>query len=258
MLSACVSRLSSPPYLNPPAFIAAFCLSCLALSVSKDSGVRTLRGVSQDENPLSPVRSSNRFRRETCPLRIEPHFGKVTENVVESASRNEPWHVFQEHDARSHVPDDVRNGGPEPSIVGCAGLLPGARPRLAGETSTEQVHQTMKRLAVELGEITAPNRRWLQALFVHPRQEAGRGVGFPLTQHRSATSKAEVFESEPHAFIEHPDADAKSERIDDGIIQVTKFLSAITPIRSRFPPFAMGGLGLGLALGGHLQNFTVR
>ena len=84
------------------------------------------------------------------PLRIEPDFGKVTEDVIESSPSNEPWYIFQEHELRSNLADEVRNSGPQPAFVGGPLLLSGGAPGLTGETGTEQAHQSAKRRCIEV------------------------------------------------------------------------------------------------------------
>tara|TARA_R100001082_G_scaffold2862_1_gene2496 strand:- start:504 stop:908 length:405 start_codon:yes stop_codon:yes gene_type:complete len=52
------------------------------------------RGVGQDKNPPSLVGRSNVCRSKHTPLRIEPEFGKITEDSVES-HRNVACDVLQ-------------------------------------------------------------------------------------------------------------------------------------------------------------------
>jgi len=139
------------------------------------------------------------------PFRIEPHFGKVGEDEFESASRNEPWHVFQEHESGFHVHDDPNKSRPEPAFVTDALLLACGTPRLAGETGSEAIHSAAPCSAIE-GFKSVGNRRAIQARVFHPRHESGRRVGIPLDVTHATAVEAEPFESGAHAFAEHSDA----------------------------------------------------
>jgi hypothetical protein len=69
-----------------------------------------------------------------------------------------------------------------------------------------------------LSEVAALDR--LHGRLFHPRQEAGRGVGVPLTAQRKTRSDAEVFKSEAHGLFKQPDTAAKSDDIRDGRIHM--------------------------------------
>ncbi len=57
-------------------------------------------GVGQHEDSISSVGSADIGRSYTCPLRIEPDFGKVTEDSIETPG-NEGCDVLNERDSRS-------------------------------------------------------------------------------------------------------------------------------------------------------------
>jgi len=142
-----------------------------------------------------------------APLRIEPHLGNATEDVLESSSRNEAWDVFQEQPAAGlHVHDDPKDSRPEPAFIFNAFLIARRTPRLARETSTDPVDVSAQRAGVHLRDVAAPNRRWLQARIFHPRQERGRSVAVPLTVTHNAAGPAKELESGAEAFVEHSDA----------------------------------------------------
>jgi hypothetical protein len=56
--------------------------------------------LSDNEESFPLVAGTDIGRSESTPFRIEPCFGKVTENGVKPKS-NVPWHVFQHDDCRS-------------------------------------------------------------------------------------------------------------------------------------------------------------
>jgi hypothetical protein len=66
--------------------------------------------VGQDEDPLSPVRSSNVDRSKRQPFRIEPAFGKFSEYGV-SRGKSENWgDVFKKHPLASNCANDSHGG----------------------------------------------------------------------------------------------------------------------------------------------------
>lgn len=146
---------------------------------------------------------------ETTPLRIEPHFGKVAEYAVESASRNEPWDILKANEPCAGLANDFGDGGPNPSLIVKSRSLSGRAPRLAREASSDRIHRSAPGGCVELFKIAAPNRRWLQGLVFHPRQENGRSKGFPLDVAHSAASEGQF-----DGKVEHSGPGAESEIVD--------------------------------------------
>lgn len=137
--------------------------------------------------PLPAVRGTNVGRGVQTPFRIEPEFGKVTENMGKSCTNNS-WDVLQEHVAGFHVADDPCDVGPEPTVVVSSQPLPSRREGLAGETGSDEIHSATPCSTVERGEVR-PDRSPIQARLVHPRHESGRCVGVPLNvSHGSGVS----------------------------------------------------------------------
>jgi hypothetical protein len=56
--------------------------------------------VSDDENPLAPVRRSNIRRSYNRPLRVIPSSGQASENGIDSPNK-ESSHVLNNHDPRT-------------------------------------------------------------------------------------------------------------------------------------------------------------
>jgi len=135
--------------------------------------------VGQEEEPLSAVWSAGMgVCSEQTPLRIEPHFGKVPENIGESVS-DDPWDVLEEDPSRSDLLDGVGNEWPEPPVIGLTSSLACCAERLARETGRDEIHSSAVEVAWEGCEIV-PYRSLIQGLFLHPRHEDGRREGFPL------------------------------------------------------------------------------
>jgi hypothetical protein len=127
--------------------------------------------------------------------------------VLESASRNEAWDVFQEHERGSHAHDEPKEIRPEPAFVFDPFLQAGTAPRLTGESGNDAIHFAAERSAVEGFEIV-PDRSAIQGLVAHPRHESSRSVGVPLDVTHAAGANAEVFEPRAKPFAEHADAGA--------------------------------------------------
>jgi hypothetical protein len=73
---------------------------------------------------------------------------------------------------------------------------------LAGETPNDDVDLIAEFAAVQVAYVADPNRRVLQTLLVHPRQEDSRSVGIPL----DVTHNASVSPDELAGEFESPDA----------------------------------------------------
>lgn len=163
--------------------------SRLAANDSSDSPSFTTlaSGVGQDEEPIPLVGSTGVVRSHTTPFRIEPQSGKVSEHDVES-SRSESCDVFNEHEPGSYLANDPSELAPESAPLASDALpLSCVADVLAGESASDAIHAAAPRAAIE-GDNIVPDRRLLQGRVFHPRHESGRGVGFPLDVHHSATS----------------------------------------------------------------------
>lgn len=56
-------------------------------------------------------------RTETTPFRIEPHFGKVGEDMIEPSFRDDLGDVLKEDTSRSNLFDDPLEVRPQVSFV---------------------------------------------------------------------------------------------------------------------------------------------
>lgn len=164
--------------------------------------------VGQNEDPFPKVRRANLGRAEHAPIRIEPERGQVPENVPDSTSQ-EPWDVLQEDDPGSHLANDSRDVGPDPSGVGLGEALPGGADRLAREACRDEIHDATPRAACE-GAHVIPDRSEIQGLVFHPRHEDGRGESVPLNVAHGSIGLADG-ELEPQ--IEPTDPRTKSQAI---------------------------------------------
>lgn len=135
--------------------------------------------VGQDEDPLAAVGSADIGRLDTQPLRIEPEVGQAPKEASKSIPGNKASHVFHEDEAGSHLANDPKELVDEVSVVVSAPLLSGARVRLARDSAKDEIHQSSIAFAVEPAHVEV-NRRCAQGRLLHPLQEDGLGVGFPL------------------------------------------------------------------------------
>jgi len=74
-------------------------------------------GVGHQPEPFSSMGGTDFGRTETTPFRIEPHFGKVGEDVVEPSFRDDLGDVLKEDTSRSNLFDDPLEMGPQVSFV---------------------------------------------------------------------------------------------------------------------------------------------
>jgi len=134
--------------------------------------------VGQEPEPFPLVGGANGGCGQQTPFRIEPHRGKVGEDVGESVF-DELGDVLQEDESGSHVTDDPGDPRPEPTVIDNATLESRGRERLAGEAGSDEIHSSNPRRSVEGVEVR-PDRRPIQGRVFHPRHESGRCVGIPL------------------------------------------------------------------------------
>jgi hypothetical protein len=90
------------------------------------------------------------------------------------------WDVFEEHHGGTHFSGDSEELGPDIPFVAVSLLFSGDGKRLARQSRCDEIHRPSERLAVEVLHVAAPNRCWLHGLLLHPRQEYGCRIGFPL------------------------------------------------------------------------------
>ena len=150
--------------------------------------------VGQDEQPPSPMGSADIGRSYSRPFRIEPVFGKVTEDSVEAQSKV-PCDVLQEREGWSYLAKHPADLGPEVAFVALALALAGDGKRLAGVSGGDEIDRSSQGSGVQVGEVTAPDRSRIQGRVFHPRQEDGRSVGVPLnvTHHSGGVGKSDTF-----------------------------------------------------------------
>lgn len=126
------------------------------------------------------------------------------------SSAKKSRHVFKTDPSRLNRPNDIRDGGPEPSVV--LGPLPFTRdaPRLAGEPRNDSIHASAPAWAWEGCEIV-PDRSATQGLVFHPRHEDGRRVGIPLDVTNGSPAHSESPEGLMDSEVKSADAGAKGE-----------------------------------------------
>lgn len=149
--------------------------------------------VGQDEESLSLMPCSHGSRAEHIPLRIEPAFGQVSEYMSKSGSK-QPWHVLQEDESRSHLANDSRDVGPDPSLVICTLPLSSTAPRLAGESGSDDVHLSSELSSRQSREV-GPDRRVIQGTRLNRCVQTRARECFPLQVSDNASRDAS--ESEP-------------------------------------------------------------
>ncbi len=106
-------------------------------------------GVGQNPDALSDVGSAGIIRAQHTPLRIEPHFGQVSENSSKP-STNEHWGVLHEDESRSHLANDPSKFRPEAragTVDPCS--FPRGADVLAGEASAHDIGPAPPGVAVE-------------------------------------------------------------------------------------------------------------
>jgi hypothetical protein len=158
-------------------------------------------GVGQDEHPSSEVRGSAASRGEHIPLRIVPEAGQRPEYEVKSPV-NEAWDVLQENVLGSHLANDARDLGPEPSAVFGPLSLAGGAPRLAREARRDDMNDSAPRLAVKGGKVI-PDRRFIQDAFFHARDKYRCRMTFPLNVTHTSVG---ISEGKSEAEFDAPDA----------------------------------------------------
>jgi hypothetical protein len=162
------------------------------------------------EQPISAVRGANVSSAQHSPSRIKPESGQVSEPPFEAIgmSKSAP-DIFQQDAVRSYFANDPRHVRPEIAVVVGPALLAGVGVGLARESSSDEIHRSAPRAAVEGAEIV-PDKSLIQNLFLHPRHESGRCKAVPLNVTHSAGS-ASGGEFDPE--VEHPDSGAEREDV---------------------------------------------
>lgn len=128
----------------------------------------------------------------------------------------EPGDVFKEEKISARGICDVEDEREQVPFVFASVLQSGLAEWLAREARNDAVHQSVKSFTREVLQITDPNRRWLQGLVFHPRQEAGRCCAFPLTEAQNTGPDSVGAEGGTDASVEHGAAAAQAEEMEDG------------------------------------------
>jgi len=105
--------------------------------------------VGQNPEPISLVGCAGVVSAQHSPVRIEPHFGQVSENSAKPP-RSERWRVLHEDESRSYFIDDSGHLQPEPAslaVESCAFASDGNV--LAGESACDDIDESAPGLAVE-------------------------------------------------------------------------------------------------------------
>ena len=134
------------------------------------------------------MRRSDLRRRNATPLRIEPHFGQVSENSSESA-RSEHWAVLHEREPRSYLANDSGHFSPESGAFAVD-----SRPAsdlanvLAWEAARNHVNNSAPRLSVK-GANVIPNRERREKAVILSGDKNARGVGLALDSAHGSPAK---------------------------------------------------------------------
>ncbi len=150
--------------------------------------------VSEDEEPLVPMRRTDFRRREEACRKAVAHADQPSGDFGE-AEAEMMGDVLEKDEGRFALADDPGDMRPEVARVVHAPALARDGERLARIARSDDVHRAAPRAAVEGGDVV-PDRRRIQGRVFHPRHENGRGVGVPLDMTHSAISGAREVQSE--------------------------------------------------------------
>lgn len=146
----------------------------------------------QEEEPLALVRRADVRSLRQDDRHAETCAVQVSDDVVEATSQMTA-HVLAEEPPRAALFGDAEDVGPEVSRVVGSAALPGAGEGLAGVPAHHEIHRATPRSSVERAKVR-PDRRRSQASFLHPRNKACGGIGFPLDSNHGSDvcTKGEV------------------------------------------------------------------
>jgi hypothetical protein len=165
------------------------------------------------------------------PFRIPPAVGQFSHDAGGCAffelafffvhngggGRNDASDVLQNEEPRTASVGEVNDAEEEaasPSVK--PGAAAGDGQVLAREASNDRVHASTKLLCWNASKIAAPHRRCIQESCFHERNQLAGCRGFPLAIGHCSQLNAKMVERSSDSFIEHADAGAKADRIDDG------------------------------------------
>lgn len=132
----------------------------------------------QEPEPFTFVRGTHVGRGEQHPFRIPPCLAEISEDGSQPVL-SELGDVLDEQPFSSASENNIPECRPEPSFVVEATLATGAGERLARDPASDDVHDAVKLVCWEGGEVI-PDRSAIQGLIFHAGDESGRCVGFPL------------------------------------------------------------------------------
>jgi hypothetical protein len=135
--------------------------------------------VGQDEDARAFVRRTDVGRSEHVPLRIVPAYGQGPENLSEPPTSHETWDVLQQDERGLHLANHPLDVVPDPPLVIGASSLASAAPRLARESSSDEIHASTPRSTIEGGHVR-PDRRWIQVARFHLSDQDRACESFPL------------------------------------------------------------------------------
>lgn len=154
------------------------------------------------------------------PFRIEPSRGQLMEDSIEASSwKAERRDIFNEKSGALHFASKACELKPESAAVSPADALPfaGGADVLAGESAHKPVDTPAEIASIQVLNVADPNRRALQGLVFHPRQECGRSKAFPLDVPHAAVRHAKPFKDESESEVESAEAGEESKG-SDGMI----------------------------------------
>jgi hypothetical protein len=108
--------------------------------------------------------------------------------------------IFKEADSGAHKPNSICDVRPKVPLIFCAETLSDRGERLAGITSSEDVHAVTK-AAPWKGFKIRPDRCWVHKSRFHFSDQVRDGEGFDLTKSDCAQSWEDSFKSKLNAAI---------------------------------------------------------
>jgi len=134
--------------------------------------------VGKYEEPLPAVRRALLFRAEHVPFRIEPCAGQVFEYFAQSAG-HVPSDVLEKSESCSASLEHSQHVRPKVARVVGSCAFTCHREGLAGISASDEIHCSTPCCSVE-GFKVRPDRRWIQLLVFHARDQDRCRIGFPL------------------------------------------------------------------------------
>ena len=139
-----------------------------------------MHGVGSNKPEAVPlVRGANVGSSQHCPPAVIPERGQITEDSVESSSK-ERWAVLHEREAGSNLANDPRHVGPHSAALSFdAGALAGNADVLAREAARNHVNSPTPSSSVK-GANVAPDRERREKAVILSGGKYASGIGLPL------------------------------------------------------------------------------